>query len=92
MLDISSIMTHDGAAAFFGMVGATLLMVNHPRYSKWGWVAYLVSNGCWLIYANATQQESLKLQTLYFTFTTLVGIWTWIVWPALKRVRSRVTP
>lgn len=92
MLDVASLMTHDGAAALFGMLGATLLMVNHPKYSKWGWVAYLASNGCWLVYASATSQGSLMLQTLYFTFTTLVGIWTWIAWPAIKRGRSRVTP
>ena len=71
--------------AFFGMAGATLLMLNHPRYSKWGWVAYLVSNGAWLIHASRTSQEPLMVQTVYFSFTSIVGAVVWIVRPALAK-------
>lgn len=81
---LSSAAAVPAMGSFFGMTGATLLMVNHPRYSKWGWLAYLVSNGAWLVHASRTSQEALIVQTVYFTFTSIVGAVVWIVRPALS--------
>lgn len=71
------------AGAVTGVLGAFLLAIR-SKYSKWGWVSFLVSNAFWLGFALESETTSLLIQTMAFTATTLLGLWQWIIKPALR--------
>lgn len=60
-----------------GAAGALLLAVNRP-YSGYGFVAFLLSNGCWLAYGLRTDAHGLVATQIVFTITSLVGIKRWL--------------
>jgi nicotinamide riboside transporter PnuC len=64
--------------AFFGILGAALLAI-HNRYSRWGWVAYVVSNFAWIFYGTKTDASPLVVQMGFFTLISFVGIYRWFV-------------
>lgn len=68
------------AAAVFGVMGAYLLARNNSL-SRWGWVAFLVSNGFWIAYGLATAQFGLLMQQIVFTGTSLLGVYAWFLRP-----------
>lgn len=71
------------SGAVTGVLGAFLLAIRSD-YSKWGWVSFLASNGCWLGFALESATISLLIQTIAFTVTTMLGLWQWIIKPALQ--------
>lgn len=72
-------------AACFGGLGTIVLALNGPRAGR-GFLAYLVSNACWLTSSWIQGQWPLFAQQLAFLASSLLGIWIWIVRPALKAV------
>ena len=72
-------------AALTAMTGSGLLALRSHRWSKWGFVAFLVSNLLWItwaIYAGATH---LLVQNLGFTVTSVVGIVNWFQRPQAEK-------
>lgn len=63
-------------ACGFGLVGAFLL-ATHTRFSKWGWICFLLSNVGWISYALSTHANGLLLQQVGFTATSLLGLKQW---------------
>lgn len=59
--------------ANFGIAGALLLALALP-VSHWGWVLFLGSNACWLVFALRLGYRRLARQTVVFTATSLLGI------------------
>jgi hypothetical protein len=74
----------EAAGAVSALVGAWLLALRLP-YSHWGWVAYLVSNMCWLVFAILIGRWWLLLQTMGFIISSLVGVWNFCISPGRKR-------
>ncbi|MGE0329731.1 MAG: nicotinamide mononucleotide transporter [Ramlibacter sp.] len=73
--------------AFFGVLGTALLAVR-CRYSGWGFVAYLVSNAAWIVFALQQKHDGMLVQQIVFVVSSLVGVWVWLVrprWPAILR-------
>lgn len=59
-----------------GLVGALLLALNLP-ISKYGFVAFLVSNLFWIAFALRIKAWGLLCMQLGFTLTSVAGIWRW---------------
>ena len=73
--------------AINGMAGAWLIALRF-KYSRWGWIAYLISNICWVAFAADIHRNWLLIQMIGFTFSSVVGVWNyWIVasYPQLPR-------
>ena len=64
------------SGAGFGLLGAYLLAMNNDA-SKYGFVLYAMSNGCWLYYAVRTQTWSLFVMQVGFSVTSIIGIHQW---------------
>ena len=75
--------TLDIVSAFFGLLGTVLLAMRGPR-AGWGFVAYLVSNIGWLVFARHHGHQGLFWQQCGFLAMSLWGIWTWLLRPALQ--------
>lgn len=67
-------------AAGFGVGGAYLLARNTAS-SRWGWVAFLVSNIFWIAYGVLTAQYGLLVQQIFFTGTSFLGVYSWFCKP-----------
>lgn len=76
--------------ALTGIVGALLLALKKD-YSKWGWLSFLASNGFWLAYSLASETTSLMVQTIAFTGTSLLGLWQWVLRPAIRYQMDRTS-
>lgn len=74
--------TVDWLACLAGLLGAALLACNN-RYSKWGWMAFLLSNICWIAYSVAQNDYALLTQQAGFTVTSLIGVYKWLVAPSI---------
>lgn len=64
--------------AALGLLGAALLATN-TRWSAYGWLAFLASNGCWIAYAQMHEAWGLMAQQAGFTATSVLGLWRWRV-------------
>lgn len=62
--------------ALTGVIGATLVAMNVPA-SRWAFVVYLVSNGCWAGFALLSGAWGLLLMQVVFTATSVLGIYRW---------------
>lgn len=72
----------------FGVFGAFLLALN-TRFSGWGFVSFLASNGCWIGFAVLTNAPGLFYMQVAFTGTSLLGIYRWVlVKPKAAAVRN----
>ena len=75
-------------AAAFGLIG-TLLLATRSRHAGWGFLAFLASNGGWLVFAWSHAHWALFVQQLGFTLSSLLGIYVWIIHPAIQRAFAR---
>lgn len=76
--------SYDWIAAFFGIVGALLLARNN-NLSGYGFVLFAISNGLWIIYAIGLESGGLLIQQLFFSVTSLYGIYTWLIKPRAQK-------
>jgi len=75
----------ESLAAACGLLG-TLLLAIKGRWSGWGFVAFLVSNAGWLAFAWHNAHWFMFWQQAGFTISSLIGIWIWLVKPALNEL------
>lgn len=64
------------SGAILGLIGAAMLAINH-KVSRFGWLFFLASNVCWVIYGIATHAFGLVVMQAGFTVTTIIGIFRW---------------
>lgn len=76
--------------AIFGILG-TLLLATKARSASLGFVAFLVSNVFLIAYFLKTAQWYLLAQQLAFLVSSSIGIWVWIVRPAIDRHYAAVS-
>jgi len=67
-----------------GVLGSVLLAWR-SRWSGWGFVVYLISNACWIVFGLMSGAPGLVTMQLIFTATSAIGVWRWLVVPLLKR-------
>jgi uncharacterized membrane protein YhhN len=67
----------------FGAIGALLLALN-TAYSAWGFVAFLVSNVCWIAFGLLTGAPGLVIMQLVMTATSFLGLYRWMAKKPLK--------
>lgn len=81
-------MTHllEFTAALFGVLGTLLLATKGPK-AGWGFVAYLVSNLCWIAFGWKHMHKWLIAQHVAFLASSFVGIWYWLL---MDRVTARI--
>lgn len=61
-----------------GVAGALLLALN-TKYSGWGFVLFLISNGFWTAFGIQTNAPGLITTQVIFTATSVLGIYRWLV-------------
>lgn len=63
----------EALGAYTGIPGAFLLAMNNS-YSHYGWLLFLASNICWILFAINRKFTKMLFQQLAFLATTLMGI------------------
>lgn len=66
------------SGAVLGLAGSALLAAN-TRHSGWGFVAYLLSNACWIGFALHGDAYGLLTMQIGFTLTSALGIYRWLL-------------
>jgi hypothetical protein len=67
-----------------GLLGSLLLALKGKR-AGWGWLAFAFSNAGWLAFANGHGHQLQFIQQIGFSITTLIGLWHWLIVPAVGR-------
>ena len=70
--------------ALLGLAGAALLAANH-RLSGWGFLAFLLSNACWIAYALMTSAYGLITMQAGYTVISAIGLCRWVLIPSLPK-------
>jgi hypothetical protein len=76
MVDAAVVLEWTGA--LFGLLGSALLAANKD-WSRWGFVAFLLSNFCLIGYALEHRAWGLLAMQVGFTITSYVGIYRWFL-------------
>lgn len=63
---------------YAGLLGAGLLALKLPVISGYGFLAFLVSNACWIQVAWRRRMTELLIMQLGFTVTSAIGLWRWL--------------
>lgn len=77
-------------SATLGLLGAALL-ASRSRWAGWAFVAWLISNIGWIVFGAGNQHWFFIAQQIGFTITSVLGIWTWLVHPALRDAKQEAT-
>lgn len=65
------------AGSVFGLIGAGLLALN-LSISGYGFVAFLISNACWIVWGVKNRAFGLLTMQAGFTLTSIIGIYRWL--------------
>ena len=61
-----------------GVIGAGLLALNN-RWSGFGFLFFLLANGCWITFGVMTAAWGLVVMQVFCTGTSMLGIWKWLL-------------
>lgn len=70
------------SGAILGLLGAGLLALN-TRHSGYGFVAFLLSNCCWIGFGLLSGSYGLLTMQAGFTVTSAIGVYRWLYKPPL---------
>lgn len=70
-----------------GLLGA-ILLASRSRFAGWAFAAWLLSNVGWLVFGAGHNHWFFFAQQIGFTATSLLGVWTWLIHPALRRAET----
>ena len=76
-------------AALCGLSG-TLLLATKGKWAGWGFVAFLASTTGWLAFAWHHDHQFMFIQQVGFTIGSLIGIWKWLIEPAIEARYERI--
>lgn len=85
-MTLSQLLEWTGAA--LGLLGAALLAANH-RYSGWGFLAFLLSNACWIAFGLLSHTYGLIAMQIGFSVTSVVGLFRWLLIPPLPHGKRK---
>ena len=77
-------------SSVLGLLGA-ILLASKSRYAGLAFVAWGVSNLGWLIFGAHNDHWFFFAQQIGFLFTSVLGVWTWLVHPALRAAEEDAT-
>lgn len=77
-IKIDRLLGLEWGAAVLGLLGAGLLAVKIEA-SGWGWVCFLLSNCCWVMWGALERRWSIVVMQIGFTPTSLIGIYRWLM-------------
>lgn len=67
------------------LLGSLLLALKGKR-AGWGWVLFAASNVGWIVFANGYGHRYMLLQQIGFSITSAIGIWQYLLQPAIERL------
>lgn len=80
-LNKTPLMTHlkkiEWLGSVTGLLGAGLLALN-SSISGYGFIAFLISNCCWIAFGISIRSRPMIAMQAGFTATSLVGIYRWL--------------
>ena len=76
-------------AAMCGLSG-TLLLATKSQWAGWGFVAFLASNAGWLAFSWQHNYQAMFIQQIGFTLSSFIGIWKWLIEPAIQARYERI--
>lgn len=65
------------AGAALGLLGSFMLAANNA-YSGYGFVAFLLSNCCWIVFGFKTRTWGLTTMQVGFTASSVLGLYNWL--------------
>jgi hypothetical protein len=65
--------------AVFGLLGSFMLAANVTGISEWGFIAYFLSNLCWIGFALFLRAYGMLLMQLGFIVSSLIGMYRWLI-------------
>lgn len=75
------------SGALVGLCGAYMLAFN-TRFSRYGWIAFLVANVAMISFALVISAHGLLVQQIGFSFASLIGMYKTGLIPFLKPKKS----
>lgn len=69
--------------AVFGIGGALLIATKIPGF-EYGWVAFVISSVALTLFAYHIKAWWLLTQQVFFMMTNAIGVWNWLIMPAIK--------
>lgn len=72
-----------------GLLGSLVLSLKGNR-AAWGWVLFAMSNVGWLVFSFDHSHWGLFAQQIGFSITSAIGIWKWLIEPAIERRFERI--
>lgn len=82
-----AISTLEAIGTCFGAAGAFLLASN-TSWSRYGWIGFGISNFALMGFAYGIQAWGLLLLQVCFCATNALGMWRWLISPALEAKRQ----
>jgi hypothetical protein len=76
-------------ASTCGLLGSLVLALKGKR-AAWGWVLFAFSNVGWLAFGYGYGHWLFFVQQIGFTVTSVIGIWNWLIGPAIDRHHERL--
>lgn len=72
-----------------GLFGSLVLSLKGDR-AAWGWPLFAMSNVGWLVFSFGHSHWFMLLQQIGFSITSAIGIWRWLIVPAIDRRYERM--
>ncbi|OYZ03462.1 MAG: hypothetical protein B7Y42_00345 [Polaromonas sp. 28-63-22] len=72
-----------------GLFGSFVLACK-GRHAQWGWVLFALSNIGWLAFGYGYGHWFFFIQQIGYSITSAIGIWKWLIEPAINRRYERV--
>lgn len=85
-----AISTLEAIGTCFGAAGAFLLASN-TSWSRYGWIGFGISNFALMGFAYGIQAWGLLLLQVCFCATNALGMWRWLISPALAAKRGNAS-
>lgn len=72
-----------------GLLGSLVLSLKGNR-AAWGWLLFAMSNVGWLVFSFGYSHWGMFAQQIGFSITSAIGIWKWLIEPAIERRFERI--
>lgn len=72
-----------------GLLGSLVLSLKGNR-AAWGWLLFAMSNVGWLAFSFDHSHWFMFLQQIGFSITSAIGLWNWLIVPAIERRYERI--
>ena len=78
-------------AAVFGISGSLLLALNNTKYSKFGWIGFLIGSVLWTSYAVVNGIWSMAVSSSVFVVVESIGLYRYFNDRKIKKAVDKVS-